>query len=300
VKVAREKGPEVRMSFFRHPNAPSIVGENKQGEFYTKHLSVDEVTGLFGNMAGLFYSQAAGEGQGYRMAPLLGQLYDVKHLDDTLKTDLICFGFHMLSSKQNIHGGYEFEQFEYPLLGGEGRDDEEVLIEAQGILSGAAEQAVKIQSLLCRVAQLCMMVQVDSKDNEGRMAFTYKQNVNDGGFVLDLGREFWGRLGGDVRELLKKIGDHGDSVDALQNVRSDLGDWWLERIANHAKALFEPIFNDYSASPQNFLAAHNARRIFYGGLRNMGVRFGSSSAESETATGADAGTEGTHQPMEAS
>lgn len=302
VKVAREKGPEVRMSFFRHPNAPFYIGESKQGEAYTRHLSVDEVTGLFGNMAGLFYSQltgekrAAGQARVYRMAPVLGQLYGVRErADKPLETDLICFGFHMLSSKQNIHGGYEFEAFHYPLLGGE-TADEEVLNEAQAILSGAAEQATKVQSLLCRVVQLCMMVQINSEDKEGRLAFTYKENINDGGFASDIGRDFWSRLGGEVRELLKQVGDHGDSIEELQDVRATLDQWWLGRLAAHARDLFEPIFNDYSSSPQNFLAAHNARKIFFGSLRNLGVQFESAIPDS----GVDANTDGTQPLVEAS
>lgn len=287
VTVEREKGPAVRQSFFLNPNGPyRVVDDKKTGARYLRHLSVDDVSGLFGQMGGLFFSSTSHAQAGHKTAPVVGQLPAIRErFGDDLRIDLHCFGFHMLSSKQNIHGGCESERFQYPVLDRAGDDVDH----AHGLMVGAAQTAEDIRRLLCRAIQICMMIQVDTKSDDGRLKLQPKTNIDTGGFTTDIGREFWSRAGRDVQELLRRIEQAATRGAAsgrawLVDAVSDIENWWRRAAAGHARAVFEPVFNDYCATPQHLVAAHNARKIFYGSLRKMGVSFGSSAETDRTST----------------
>jgi hypothetical protein len=130
-----------------------------------------------------------------------------------------------------------------------------------------------------------MMVQIDSKENEGRLIFKPKANIDAGGFARDIGREFWHHLGGEIQELLRQIGEYGTSRDALIEATDQIESWWKLRAASHARTIFDRVFNDHCTSPQHLVAAHNARSLFYGSLRkNMGVIFSGATVPQVTST----------------
>lgn len=274
VYVSRTKGPDVRLSFFRHPNAPYAVRKNKEGGIFHQHLVVDEVSGLLGNMGGLFFSGGGGKEEGYHTAPVLRQYNGLKGLTKReLPINLLCFGFHMLSSKKNIHGGCESERFRYPMI-----DDPSstLMNNLQGLMSGAATKAEEIRKLLTRAVQICMMVEVDASENEGRFQFKQTANLQNGsdykGFVRDIGREYWSGVSANVGELLKRIEAAASDPSQMEEVATTTETWWNRESAIIAKGIFDRYFDDYSQSVEHLPAAYAARNIFYAGLRQHGIQ----------------------------
>lgn len=278
VTVERDKGPAVRMSFFRHPNAPFQEKLTKEQSLYIQHLRVDEVSGLLGQMGALFFSGASSR-EGYHIAPILRQ-YIGLHPGIKPSIDLLCFGFHMLSSKKNVHGGYEFERFHYPVLNA---DDPGIFERAQGILVGAASVGEDVRKLLVHAVQLCTKVQVDEKEDDGRSRFVMKSKLENGNdyksFVRDLGREFWSLLSPDVGELLQRIEANGSSSELLGDAADDIMNWWRKRAGEHARTIFLRVFDNYSNSPLHLAAAYTAKNVFYGSLWKKGIRFADTTPE---------------------
>ena len=44
---------------------------------------------------------------------------------------------------------------------------------------------------------------------------------------------------------------------------------WRKSIADHARTLFEPVFDNHTASPQHLVAAHRAKGYLYGTLNKL-------------------------------
>lgn len=267
VKVQREKGPEIRMSFFHHPNAPWQTITPAKGDPFIRHLSVAECSGLIGQMAGLFFASGR---RSHKPAPVIEQLSALRRhgfVDEKTRLDLLCFGFHMLSSKQNVHGGYEVEQYHYPILGSNDEDPGDALSEAEGIMERAAERVEKIEWILKRAVQMCTLKEMDVEVQEDRtLQFKEKKKIDEGGMMRDAATELWTRAGEELRSLIAKVGATGRTAEDLQNASDQLQAWWTDRIVEHAETIFLRVFNDYSASSQHLAAAHNARRLFNGGL----------------------------------
>ncbi|MCC7436855.1 MAG: type I-E CRISPR-associated protein Cse1/CasA [Armatimonadetes bacterium] len=272
VRVSRAKGPDVRLSFFRHPNGPYAVRKNKEGEIFHQHLAVDEVSGLLGNMGGLFFSGGGGKEDGYHIAPALSQYGKLPgFIKKQLPITLHCFGFHMLSSHKNIHGGCESERFRYPVI----EDPSGTLMsDLQGLMSGAATEAEEIRKLLTRAVQICTMVQVGVSEKDGRFQFKQTANLQNGsdykGFVRDIGREYWGVLSASVGELLARV---EVAPNQMEEAEPAIKQWWAKEAATIAKGIFDRYFDDYSQSADHLAAAHMARNIFYAGLRQQGIQF---------------------------
>lgn len=269
VKVAREKGPEVRMSFFHHPNGPWQTIVPSKGAPFDRHLSVGECSGLIGQMAGLFFSS----GHEHHVAPVIQQLYAMhlhKIVDHSGQTEILCFGFHMLSSKQNVHGGYEIEQYRYPILGAQDDDPDGALRVAEGIMNGAAERTGKIEWILKRAVQMCLLKEIDTESQEdGTLVFKEKKKIDEGGVMRDSSTELWGSAGRELPGLVVRIGETGGKAETLENASDELLNWWTDSIVLHAEEIFRRIFDDYSSSPQHLAAAHNARRLFNGALYKL-------------------------------
>lgn len=272
VKEEREKGPAVRMSFFTHPNAPIEERLSKEKIPYPVHISVDEVSGLLGHIGGLFFSGGSQKSK-HHIAPVLDQF---NNLPPSVRSpiNLICFGFHMLSSKRNVHGGYEYEQFDYPVLDTANR---RIFTAAQSVLVNAADNAEEIRRLLIRSVQLCMMVETDSSvDDQKHFKFKFKSHLENGrenkSFVRDLGREYWFSLRPEIGILLKKIEAHHNSYENLLAAIPAISSWWKRQAALNAEAIFQSIFDQYSNSTVHLPATYTARNRFYFALKEMGIK----------------------------
>ncbi len=288
VTVKREKGPDVRQSFFRHPNAPHFFIQTKEGQVIPRHFSVSETAGMIGNMGGLFY--ASTEGKKYQLAPVVQQLYRIrdeyrKRGIELTERVLSCFGFHMLSSKQNIHGGYEFEMFRYPIIGRSAEQTELVLEIAQQIMEEASADARAVENILINSIQRCTMIEMKSEESEGTISFSPKSKL-DGNFIRDIARDLWNRIGVELRGLLTEIGRHDDAASSLEGYWMETGrPLWRHQAARIALDLFTPIFNDYSDTSLYLIPAHNARRYFFGRLRKeLGISFARPGETEVTAT----------------
>lgn len=268
-KVERDNGIEVRQSFFVHPNGPWKLVTPKKGPSFPRHLEVDEESGLIGEMGGLFYASQRSE-RGYHLAPVVEQLYDLKSLledrDDIYdhdRYDLHCFGFHMLSAKKNVHGGYESELFEYPLLGRKAEERTTAMEQAEILLSKCSERTRGVADTLRQAVQRCIMKETKTKEDDGVVSFSEKERVSDSGLLRDVTRELWSDAGDELRRLIHRLGTEEMSADDLEGNRQTMVDEWTEAMKKHAERIFLRYFNDYSASPQHMLAAHDARRLFY-------------------------------------
>ena len=275
-KVQRDSGPEVRQSFFLHPNAPYQEVTPTKGPSFIRHLAVDEASGLIGQMGGLFFATAGGASKGFHIAPIIDQMYKI--IDEferrgleagTARYDMLCFGFHMLSSKKNVHGGYEVELYNYPILGSGESERSEALGIAESIVNGCASNTDKVAYALRRSIQRCMLTGTNtSLDEKGHLVFTDKERVDEGA-LLDATKELW-RIAGDMlHDLLKAIGETGRSVETLESSAQSLSNGWMDGIAAAAERIFHRYFNDYTASSQHIVAAHDARRMFYNHLRSI-------------------------------
>jgi|GEM_PF-3245007 len=276
VKVAREKGPEVRQSFFRHPNGPIEMRPTKEGVPYLRHLRVDETSGLIGSMAGLFFA-ASGDDGSYKLAPVVEQLYSLRlelrrsggHMPEL---DLACFGFHMLSSKQNVHGGYEFESFHYPMPNAAAEELPGIMAKAHELLSKYSQDAREMERLLSAAIQRCMLVEVNTEEDEaGRLMFKPKKTLPPESLIPGTVREFWRMVGADLREFLESIGSKATSEAALADRHDEFERWWRRSTADHLLLLFDRLFKAYHTSPVYMVAAHKARGFLYATLRK---RFG--------------------------
>ena len=282
--VERDDGLQVRQSFFRHPNAPYKTISPKNKPDFTTHIEVREKTGLIGEMGGLFYATGKqpvtvkGNGVKYHIAPTLRQLYalhEVLEEDDDLEIspryDLLCFGFNMLSSKKNVHGGYETEQFSYPILGSGAGDRTEAMEEAEKLLNKLTEITDSVENTLRRCVQICLLEGTQIEENEsGNISISLTTYIDDSGPIRDAARELWRNAGEELRAIIRELGTYRTADEIGKNsdlLRND----WTDRIARHAERIFYRYFNDaaYSRSPDFLIAAHTAKGIFNGGLAKI-------------------------------
>lgn len=272
--ATKKEGIQVRQSFFAHPNAPyKIIPAGKDRPKFDCHLEVEENSGLIGQMGGLFYAAS----NNFRLAPVIDQLYALHDLleeeydqDRPARYNLLCFGFHMLSSKKNVHGGYESELFTYPVLGGSAEDRTKLMETAEHILKDCAEEAKTIDDILRQAVQRCIMKEVNVKENEsGAVTFKESSRISDSGILRDTSHELWRHAGEELRGVLNDIGSHCRTAEELELEFTPLLRVWTKKIYQKAERIFHRYFQDYSASPQHLLAAHDARRLFYARIRNL-------------------------------
>lgn len=277
-KVPNAQGVDVRQSFFEHPNGPyKVITPEKTGIPFTTHLSVEENRGLIGQMGGLFFATGrARKTEAIHIAPIVKQLTDLQgvleddhDVEGRDRYDLLCFGFNMLSSKKNVHGGYASELFTYPILGRNLEDREVALDAAEAIVNGAAQITRSIEYALHRAIQRCTMTATDSEDNDGVVTFKEKEKINSSGMMNDATAELWSNAGDELRLLLIEIDKLKESSDEIRRNEQTLLDRWTDAMVRHAERIFHRYFNTYSVSPQHLLAAHDARRLFYSLIRNI-------------------------------
>ncbi|MCB0714157.1 MAG: type I-E CRISPR-associated protein Cse1/CasA [Ignavibacteriae bacterium] len=282
--VEREDGKGARQSFFRHPNAPykHITPKNNKPDF-TTHIEVHEKSGLIGEMGGLFYATGEGtthrgSGVQYYIAPVLEQLaginrhlIDEYYIDTARRYDLFCFGFHMLSSKKNVHGGYESELFSYPLLGTNPEERKEAMTKAETILNGFASTTHTVDEILCSGVQMCVMEEIDLTENDsGIIQISQRSRIDNNGPIRDASRELWKSAGMELNRMVEKIGDL-KTAEEIGRSQQLLMTNWTDKIVDKAIHIFNRYFNDaaYSRSADLMLAAHNARRLFNWKLAQM-------------------------------
>ena len=268
--VKREDGLEVRQSFFRHPNGPHRHITPKKGASFDRHLEVQENSGLIGQMGGLFYAAPGSSDHGFHIAPVVEQLYEIHTMleedydvDVHNRYDLLCFGFNMLSSKKNVHGGYKSELFNYPILGGSLEQRTELMKVAEGILVECAKITGDIEDALRQAVQRCIMKEINASDNDGVITYKDKSRVSGAGILRDVSRELWGSAGNELRRVLKEISEYKTSAEDIERAEEQILTAWTKSIYDSARKIFLRYFDDYSASPQHLLAAHDARRLFY-------------------------------------
>lgn len=274
-KMERD-GIEVRQSFFVHPNAPYKIVSSQKSPSFPKHFEVQENSGLIGQMGGLFYTAQGSDGQEFHLAPVVEQVYGLHRIlkeefDQEVRNryELLCFGFQMLSAKKNVHGSYESELFVYPILGSGEEQRTEAMEKAAILLQGCATRAQDIESILRQAVQRCIMKGTDSEDKDGVIVFKEKSKVTGAGILRDVSRELWNAAGDELRRLMMQIDEVSISGDPIGRHAHGLLNGWTDGITIQAERIFRRYFDDYAASPQHLLAAHDAQRLFYGRLSKL-------------------------------
>lgn len=249
-----------RESFFRHPNAPTFEGEVKDS-FIRSQLKVEETSGLIGHMAGLFFGPGALDSERpskLNTALVLDQWHE---FDERPVVDLLCFGFEMQGKPvPNVHSGYRIERFRYPLLGGGGEEETAIRVEAEAVLAEAAEFTRDVERVLSGAIQRCTLVQVKvEEDEKGRQRFTPKEHLAPEQLARSAAHDLWRHTRNELAHLLRQIEAHGQDACTLAKAAPALLAEWRDCIARHARSLFQPVFDTYSASPQHLVAAHRAK-----------------------------------------
>lgn len=260
-----------RESFFRHPNAPTFEGEARSGAFIRSQLKVEETSGLIGHMAGLFFGPgSAGSERASKLntALVLDQWYA---LDEPVPVDLLCFGFEMQGKPvPNVHSGYRVERFRYPVLGKDDADRTDLRVEAEALLTEAAQFTRDVERVLAEAIQRCALVQVKVEENEqGRQRFALKDRLAPETLARDAAHALWRHARDELADLIPRIEAHGTNAVALARAAPALAADWRERIAHHARTLFQPVFENHTASPQHLVAAHRAKGYLYGTLNKL-------------------------------
>ncbi len=259
-----------RESFFRHPNAPTFEGEVKDN-FIRSQLKTEDTAGLIGHMAGLFFGPGTLDAErpsNLNTALVIDQWYE---LDQQPAVDLLCFGFEMQGKPvPNVHSGYHIERFRYPVLESGEEDTIKVRIEAEAILAEAATFTQKVERVLSGAIQRCTLVQVEAKaDEKGRQNFKLKEDLAPEQLARSAAHNLWRQARHELANLLRQIEAHGQGACALSQAAPALIAEWRNGIAGHARNLFQPIFDTYSASPQHLVAAHRAKGFLYGTLNKL-------------------------------
>lgn len=283
-KMPGANGVEVRSSFFLHPNGPYVDGITKKEEAYKRHLTVRTNSGLVGQMAGLFFGADDTERRRtLTVAPVVDQLNMLRLQARRGRRgaarvplhgiQLYCFGFHMLSAKANVHGGYESERYVYPLV----QSREYV----GGMLSRMAQFVEQLDGVLGSALQICTLTGVAAQKDEatGRISYKIIDRPGEVGMLTDATQMLWRAAGGELHVVLKKIDDEiaqlGDDAD--ENTERDcIADrqqgWieaWEDAMMRYAERIFHATFDDYVSSPVYMVAGHSARRFFYGAIAKI-------------------------------
>lgn len=259
-------------SFFLHPNGPHrTISIEKKGVEFEAHYAVEESRGLLGSVAGLLFGsndpQASGGGvETKKLAPVLDQLTILRSALRAVpeRVDLLCFGFHMLSAKKNVHGAYAYELFDYPVFGRSGDEPSEAMQQAEQLVESCIRTARNVEYALHRSVQRCTLIETDQKkDDSGRITFSEKSRPSSDGMIRDASTELWETIGEEVRRLIRDIADIGDDPRALSEAHHGLVAEWEDHIVGVAERIFFRYFDTYSMTPDHIAAAHSARSLFY-------------------------------------
>lgn len=256
-------------SFFPHPNGPYKEIRPEKKPAFTVHHAVEESRGLVGSVAGLLFAHREGSTRETRYpAPVVEQLHNLRHhREDVLdegsnRIDLLCFGFHMLSSKKNVHGAYAIESYTYPVLGTSEEEIEPWMETAEGIVGKAVKVTKEVEYALHRGIQRCTLIETDVNEDEGRYSFKESSKVSDVGIQRSASEELWGAAAEQMRRLIRRIAEIGDDTQALRSAAGELGEEWEDSVVAAAERIFYRYFDSYSASPRHIAAAHSGRFLF--------------------------------------
>jgi hypothetical protein len=260
---------------FRHPNVPTYKTRNRKTGMYENERAyqVDRTTGLVESLGAAFFGQRAhSDEDGSFVAPAVGQLSaDALHRRGK-RARLLVFGFHMLSAKKNVHGGYELDDFVLHLLGRTENEASALNKMARDRMEEAGAFASAVAKALQRALQMTAGAGVRAREHEDGRIIVEKSEIirsSDYAFGRDLLADFWRVVQQRLREFATRIAEIAEEGPAgLAQARETLQLWWEDTIAHEAWRLYLPVFGAYSTLPRNMPYAHAARRIFSKALQS--------------------------------
>ncbi len=258
---------------FRHPNVPTEKLFDKNGDpTGERPFLVARTEGLTPAIGAAFFGGLNGAARArYTPAPAVAQLYAGPVSQLGLTTRLLVFGFHMLSTQKNVHGGVEMDTFAYTPVASDARAATAVMDVAAEMIGGAAAFAQKAAYELRQAVQRTVGagVRAEQDGETGRITLKKLEKTPsvDDPFGRDVLAAYW-------RAVQRLLVDHAGALacaasadaSAFAAEQSALAAAWEDAVAAEAKKQYAPVFEHYSLLPRTMPYAHAARRLFFSAL----------------------------------
>ncbi|GIV57860.1 MAG: hypothetical protein KatS3mg042_0773 [Rhodothermaceae bacterium] len=265
---------------FRHPNVPTEkLYDRKTGDVTGERpFLVQRIEGLTEAIGAAFFGGLSDRDRAaYTLAPVVAQLSASPlrrwFLREGRKPGALVFGFHMLSSQKNVHGGIEQDAFYLPLPG------DDPLVTARLMETGArlmreagtfaAEAARALGQAVQRTAGAGVRAE-ETEDGQIRLKKLESTPSVDEPFGRDTLAAFWRAVQGHLIDYAGRIADvAGHGPDALVAEETALKAGWEETVIREVWQQYQPVFEHYSTLPRTMPYAHAARRLLGGALKKL-------------------------------
>ncbi len=262
---------------FRHPNVPTEKLYDRKTHDVTgeRPFLVQRTEGLTNAIGGAFFGGRTDKSTArYTLAPVVSQLYAGSIQNLRLSPRLRVFGFHMLSSQKNVHGGIEESTFDYAPIAPDTPDALPVLDTAADLMGRAADFASDAARALGQAVQRMAGAGVRAEEtDDGQIRLKPKLESTpsvDDPFGRDTIAAFW-RVA--QRHLVDHAGDiaraaaGGPTVLSAESLALQAA--WEETIIREVRQQVKPVFEQYSTLPRTMPYAHAAQRLLNGTLKKI-------------------------------
>lgn len=186
----------------------------------------------------------------------------------------LVFGFHMLSSQKNVHGGIEQNTFRLPLLGNTPLETKRLMETASQLVHDAstfADQAARaLSQAIQRTAGAGVRAQEDPETGRITLKKLEKTASIDDPFGRDTLAAFWWAVQAHLADHAGRIVEIAEGgPDALTLNRDELRTAWEDDIIREVHRQYQPVFEHYSTLPRTMPYAHAAIRILNGALKKL-------------------------------
>ena len=264
---------------FRHPNVPTEkLYDRKTGDVTGERpFLVQRIEGLTNAIGAAFFGGLSDRDRAaYTLAPVVAQLSASPlrrwFLRAGRKPGAYVFGFHMLSSQKNVHGGIEQDVFYLPLPG----DDPAVtarlmetgarLVREAGAFAAGAARA--LGQAVQRTAGAGVRAE-ETEDGKIRLKKLESPPSVDEPFGRDTLAAFWHAVQQHLIDYAGRIAAVAErGPDALAAEETALKAGWEETVIREVWQQFRPVFEHYSTLPRTMPYAHAAQRLLYQEISN--------------------------------
>ena len=266
---------------FRHPNVPirKTVDRKTGGVTGREPFNVDRTQGLTEAVGASFFG---GKSAVYEPAPAVEQLNnapvwkEVRDLSPPIR--LLVFGFHMLSTQKNVHGGVEQDATRFRPLVGETEAETRFANEEAAMLMKEATQFAKTAAGdLQRAVQRASGLGVRAEEDPSTGRITLKKDAStasvDDPFGDDALTAYWRDVGASLADYAHQIaatayGDGGHADDGrLQEAKYDLTAAWETTVTDLVWRHFDPVYDDRVLGRRTMPYAAAARRMLAASLK---------------------------------
>lgn len=265
---------------FRHPNVAARKRYDKTGDVTGEDpFLVQRTEGLTEAVGAAFFGGTSQQdAAAFVLAPVVSQ---VQHPAlkrafarvGRLPTAMV-FGFHMLSSQRNVHGGIEKNSFALPLVGANAFETKRLMETGSQLLRDASAFAEQAARILGQAVQRTAGAGVRAQEDPDTGRITLKKLEStpsvDDPFGRDTLAAYWRAI---QRNLVSHAGSIAataeDGPDALTLRSDELRSKWEDIVVSEVRNQYAPVFEHYSTLPRTMPYAHAALRILTGTLKKL-------------------------------